>query len=138
MSESLDLVRSIYASWERGDYGSVDWADPRIELVFVDGPSPGTWTGVTEMTDGWRGWLSAWDEWRSEPDEFRELDDARILVLDHVRGRGKASGLDIGQMSARGAQLYHVCDAKVTRIEVYFDRDRALADLGLTAERDSP
>ena len=84
-TSSLDLVRSIYASWERGDYGSVDWADPRIELVFVDGPSPGTWTGVTAMTDGWRGWLSAWDEWRSEPDEFRELDDARILVLDHVR-----------------------------------------------------
>jgi hypothetical protein len=34
-------------------------------------------------------------------------------------------------MSARGAQLYHVRDAKVTRIEVYFHRDHALADLGL-------
>jgi ketosteroid isomerase-like protein len=57
-----------------------------------------------------------------------ELDARRVLVLTRVSGRGKTSGVQIGD---RGAELFETHDGKVTRIVTYFDRDRALADLGL-------
>jgi hypothetical protein len=46
----VDLVRSIYESWESGDYGSAEWANPEIEYVFADGPTAGSWTGLVGMS----------------------------------------------------------------------------------------
>ena len=101
-SSNLDLVRSIHAGWDRGDYSSVEWAHPAIEFVIADGPSPGSWTGLAGMAEGTREWLSAWEEFRQEPDEYRELDDERVLVLVRRSGRGKSSGLELGQLRSRG------------------------------------
>jgi ketosteroid isomerase-like protein len=131
-SANLDLVRSIYAAWERGDYASAEWAHPEIEYSFIDGPSPGTWTGLAEMANALRDILSAWQGLRLEADEYRDLDRGRVLVLFHFSsGRGKVSGLEVEQMRTQGAYLFNLRDGRVTKLVGYWDRDRALADLGL-------
>jgi hypothetical protein len=80
--------------------------------------------------------LSAWEGYRVEVEEYRELDDERVLVLTRRLGRGKASGVDLEQMRSKGADLIHIRDGKVTRLVTYFERDRALADLGLDSGAD--
>jgi ketosteroid isomerase-like protein len=135
---NLDLVRSIYAAWERGDFSSAEWAHPEIEFVIVGGPEPGSWKEVAGMVEGFRGILSAFEGWRTEAEEYRELDGERVFVLVHLSGRGKTSGLDVGQMrAANGANLFHIDGGKVTRLVIYWDREHALAELGLSSETGS-
>jgi ketosteroid isomerase-like protein len=131
VSENLDLVRSIFAAWERGDFSAAGWADPALQFVALEGPTPGSWTGVAGMAEAWRDWLSAWEDWRVEADEYRELDDERVLVFIHQSGRGKVSGLEIEQARARQANLFHIRDGKVTRLVLYANPQRALAELGI-------
>ena len=132
-SANLGLVRSIYAAGERGDYSDASWADPEIDYVFVDGPEPSAFKGHAGLVEAMRQTLPAWDRFVAHVDEYRELDTERVLVLLHMSGRGKASGLELSALGDRGAQVVHIRKGKVTRIAVYFNRERALVDLGLEA-----
>jgi ketosteroid isomerase-like protein len=135
---NVELVRSIFADWQQGDYRSADWADPDIEYVFADGPSPGSWKGLAAMAEGWREWLSAWDDFRAEADDYHPLDNERVLVLNSFGGRGKTSGVGVGHLTTKGASVFHIRNGKVTRLVLYWDRARALCDLGLASAPSSP
>ena len=76
--------------------------------------------------------MSAWVDLRIEVDEYRELDDERVLVLARKHGRGKQSGLEIDEMHAKGATVCHVRGGKVTRMVLCYERENAFADLGLS------
>jgi ketosteroid isomerase-like protein len=129
MSANLDLVRSIYADWGRGDFGGNDWATSDIEFVIADGPEPGGWTGLEEMARRYGDWLHGWRDFRAAPEEYLVVDEERILVLVKNSGRGRASGLELESRSV--ANLFEIRSGKVTRFVLYLDRERARADLGL-------
>lgn len=135
-SPNMELVRSLYSAFDRGDFGSSEWADPDIEFMRPDGPEPGVWTGLGGLAAGTRYRLDAWEGFRIEADEYRELDGERVLVLIRPHGRGRSSGLEIAQVQRNGAILFHVLEGKVSGLVTYLNSDRAFADLGLAPEGD--
>ncbi len=128
-TDTLDFVRSIYARWSRGEFGAVDWADPDIDFVMADGPTPGRWTGVPAMGAAWGALIESFEDLHVEAEEIRALDPSRFLVLTRNTGRGRASGVDIGEVTARGANVLHVHEGRVVRLVLYWDRERAEVEL---------
>jgi ketosteroid isomerase-like protein len=129
---NVELVRSIYAAWERGDYSSAQWAHPEIEYVMADSPDAGTRRGLAGMAEGWRGFLSLWTDFHTEADEFIELAGARVVVLTSF------GGLEVEHARAKGAAVFEIRAGKVTKLNLYLEQQRALADLGLDPKTGSP
>jgi SnoaL-like domain len=102
-----------------------------MELAFADGPTRGSWRGLAAVAKAWREFLRTWESYRIEPEEYRELDRERVLVLVRFHGRGKTSGVDLGGVGSSGANLFYVRDGKVKRLLSYAQREQAFADLGL-------
>jgi ketosteroid isomerase-like protein len=130
VSANLDLVRSIYADWERGDFGRADWAHGDIEFVsWVVDIDPDRTEGLAGMASAYRRWLGEWEDFRiAGVDEYRELDDGRVLVVGRLCGRGKVSGAAVDR---KFVNVFQLREGRVARLVLYSDRDRALADLGL-------
>jgi hypothetical protein len=76
-------------------------------------------------------WLSSFADFRLTADRVIEVDDDRVLALTQVSGQGKTSGLNLALAGSAFAHLFQLRGGKVARLVVHFDRDRALADLGL-------
>jgi len=131
-SANLDLVRSIYATWEGGDFSSVEWAHPEIECVSTEPLIPLDATGIAELGRVWGNWLHGWNGFHIDADGYREVDGERVLVLLRYGGRDRLNDKEV--MPTEAATLFHVRDGKVARVIIYWDRNRAFADLGLRPE----
>ena len=81
--------------------------------------------------------LSASERLRVEAEEYLELDEDRVFVPTRISGRGKSSGVELGQIRS-GATVFHIRDGKASRLVVYFSRDHVLADLTLAPDTGTP
>ena len=123
---NADLIRPIFEQWSKGNWRprfevyhpDMEWGwseeFPEFEGVFADRryPSPRL-----------RSWLAGWEDWRADADEYIEVGDY-VVVLATYRGRGKRSGLEVEQ---QGAHVFKIRDGKVVRLEIFSDRELALA-----------
>ncbi len=132
---NLELVRSIYADWARGDFSrTAEWADPEIDWVRFGAPGANAWSGVNAMVEAADELLGGWEQLRAEAEDYRDLGDERVLVLTRWVGRDASAGSDVEQLRAN---LFRIRDGKVVRLIFYWDRSRAFADLGLDPDTGS-
>ena len=125
MGANADLVRPIYDDWGRGNWRPYfDVYDPHMEWGWSS-EFPGL-AGVFEDHEDpnqrLRTWLSGWEDWRAEADEFLEIGD-HVVVLTTYRGHGKGSGVEI---VTEGAHVFKVSDGKVVRLEIFASREKAI------------
>ena len=83
--------------------------------------------GAEGTDDFYAEWGSAWDHWEVEIEALHDVGD-KVLVITKQRGTSKLSGIPAEMQMA---MLWTFRDGMVVRLDAYFDRDRALADLGL-------
>jgi ketosteroid isomerase-like protein len=126
--ENVEIVHSILAAWEAGDYSSADWADP--EIHFIPAGLGSEAHGIEAVSKQWREFLDAWDEFATVPKQIIAAGDDRVLVLVQFRGRGKGSGTPV--MDFEGAQLFSLHGGKVVRLALYTDTEKALEAAGLS------
>jgi uncharacterized protein len=130
---NVDLIRPIYEEWGRGN-----WA-PRFEMY--DAEMEWGWSDEFPDLDGvirdtrdpnprLRAWLSGWEHWSAEADDYLELGD-HVVVLATYRGTGRGSGIEIVQ---EGAHVFKLRDGKVVRLEIFASREKALATVALATE----
>jgi uncharacterized protein len=122
---NVDLIRPIYEDWGRGNWRprfdvyhqnmEWGWSDefPGLAGVFEDHDDPNPRLVA---------WLSGWEHWRAEADEFLEFGD-HVVVLATYHGRGRGSGVEISQ---EGAHVWELRDGKVVRLEIFASRAKAL------------
>jgi ketosteroid isomerase-like protein len=119
--ENVEIVRLVYEGWARGDFSEGEAFHPEVEFEMVDWPEPVRSRGVEEMQRMWRTTLSAWDDFRAQPDDFVDYGD-NVLVLNSIRARGKGSGAEV---SAQTATVWTLKAGKVVRLSLYWDTARA-------------
>ena len=84
--------------------------------------------GHREMVSILTEWLGAWDDWREEIEEVRDIGD-RVLVTTTQWGRGKGGGVE---WENRFAMLYEMKKGMITRWTIYDDLPEALKAAGLS------
>jgi ketosteroid isomerase-like protein len=129
-SENVEVaLRQLEAASERDLAGlTAAWAEDVALVVHwqgggLSGTAP---TGRIAVVKWFEDWLDQFDPgYRLDIEETHEAGD-RVVVLATHRGRGRHSGVTVEQ---RAAHVYTLREGKVSRIEVWGDRDARAAAL---------
>jgi ketosteroid isomerase-like protein len=128
--ENVDLVRSLYAAWNRRDVDEwLSFLAP--DIMFRPVP---TFTDSQERVglDAMRRWMSEWSEvWADDhtthAESIREYGDAVIALL-RFTGHARASGVEV----AGGIfEVFRFREGKIASVEDFTDRVEALKAVGL-------
>jgi ketosteroid isomerase-like protein len=95
---------------------------------FHGWPEQQVYQGPDGAADFFSTWLEAWEDWELEVESLHDAGD-KVVALVRQRGTSKAAGMPV-EMSF--AQVFTLRDGKQSRMDMYSDRDEALAAAGLS------
>jgi ketosteroid isomerase-like protein len=130
--ENIEIMRRAWDAWLRGDTDALfelwdtdvvwdlthfrEWPDNRHE-------------GREDVKRFLKEWLDVWADYEVGVDARLEAPDGRVVTLAWQSGRGNRSGL---QMRMEWAEIATIRNGKVTLLEQYDDRPKALEAAGLS------
>src|SRR5262245_5378868 len=127
---NVDLVRSAFGLLTvPGDpEAMIAAAHPHFEmhLVGVSG-EPVHYAGESGIRMFFRDVSESWESFRFQATELCDLDD-RVLVLGDVRGRGRASGIEVDD---RWALLVELEGGRAATVRGFLDQREAIEAAGL-------
>ena len=128
--ENVEIVRRVYAEWEKGNFSPAEAFDPRVRVVWVDPmlAQRAESLGLRETTRNMREFLSTYERMSATAERIIDAGE-NVVVISAWRGRGKASGVEFAE---RQGSIWTFSDGKVTRIENYRDPAEALEAAGLS------
>lgn len=132
-SANAALIREFTEAFNRRD---VDYMtsqlDPDVELhEWPTAPGAGSYRGREGVRSALDSWFEAWAWMQVEVVDVVEVGE-RVMVTLHQRAKGKGSEVEV---EIDSFNVYTVRDGKVTRIELFTEREPALAAAGLTENR---
>jgi ketosteroid isomerase-like protein len=126
--ENVEIVRSSCEAFDRGDYATaLEAFHPEVEYDLSHFPEGQIYHGHAGVSEAFRIWMGAWEDYRQERDEPIDAGDEVILPTREY-GRGKGSGLE---MVRETFGVWTLRDGKTVRIRFYATREEALEAVGL-------
>jgi ketosteroid isomerase-like protein len=122
----VEVVRRFQEAWIAEDLdGVLECVHPDMEFDWTESTAP--FRGVYQAHDGmrryWDDVREAWEWFRPEIDEVIDCGDGRLVTPTTVRGRARASGIEL---EARGTMLWVVRDGKIARGKLFQTTDEAM------------
>ena len=125
--ENLQIVRRAYEAYARGDLGAIlGDLDPEM-ITYREEPDGATFHGSEGFLRAIAEWVEDFDEFAATAEEMIDVNDHQILVRVHQRAVGAQSGAPI---EADFWFVHTLRDAKVTRLDMFTSKTRALAAAG--------
>jgi ketosteroid isomerase-like protein len=135
----VELMRSWYEraaayegiEWMRYWYDNV-WAEDINWRAIEGAPDDvGEMHGRDRLVRYYADWFEMFDDLRATPEELIDAGEGRVIVVQHVTGRAKASGVPT---ELRLAVVYTIRDNRVASGREYISLDAALEALDLAGE----
>ena len=122
--ENVEVVRDMLEDYVRGDYeAALPAFAQEVEVVT----SLERFRGPAGVVEEAKRWEEMWSDYRFEVQGLVDADDKVVLLYRQV-GKAKESGVEVEE---RAAWVYTLREGKITRVEMFQDRETALRAAGV-------